>query len=87
MGTYTDLDVPIDTNGLPDHVPVKTPLLLNIGSLKIGKKEFILTNNDCVAIVDKEAAKEQIEQLHAGLISKLTHYSSDYIEKTEASLD
>lgn len=38
LGTYTDFDVPIDTANIPSTIPVDSPLLLNIGSLKIGKK-------------------------------------------------
>lgn len=86
LGTYTDFDVPIDTTNLPPYIATEMPMLLNIGSLKIGNKEFILANNDFVAIVDEVAAKKQIERVQNGLIAKLTHYDTDFIERTEHEL-
>lgn len=88
LGIYTDLDVSLDTNGLPDSISVDAPFLLNIGSLKLlGNQEMILALNELIIVADEEAAKEQIEKLQAGLLSKLKNYSSDYIEQTEAMLD
>lgn len=87
LGSYTDLDVPLDTRVTPKTVSVDSPLLLNIGSLKLlGTKEMLLTLNEYIAVVDEEAAKEQINKVHEGLIKKLTHYSSDYMQKTEVML-
>lgn len=87
LGSYTDLDVPLNTGALPEEVTVDAPLLLNIGSLKLlGTKEMVLTLNEYIAVVDEEKAKKQIEQIHRGLIRKLQHYSSDYIQKTEQML-
>ncbi len=86
LGTYTDFDVPVDTTMLPDRVAVAAPLLLNIGSFRIGKMEMILANNDYVAIVDASAAKPKIEQIQTGIISKLTRYDTDFVEKTAAAL-
>ncbi|KTD06585.1 putative glucosyltransferase Lgt1 [Legionella gratiana] len=85
-GTYTDFDVPINTQNIPSHISVEMPLLLNIGSLKIGKKEFILANNDFVAIVDEVAAKNEIDRVQSGLLAKLTRYDTDFIERTENEL-
>jgi glucosyltransferase Lgt1/2/3 len=87
LGTYTDLDFPIDTTSLPDSLTVDGPILLNIGSLKIRKKELILANNDFVAVVDEAAAKQQIEQVQAGIINKLSRYDTNFIEQSEKDLD
>ncbi len=86
LGTYTDFDVPVDTTALPESLPVYTPLLLNIGSLQLGKKEFILANNDYVAIVDKTAAYPYILKIQRGLIDKLTHYNTDFMVQIEDAL-
>lgn len=85
-GTYTDFDVPVDTTDLPDIVIVETPLLLNLGSLRIKNQELILTNNDYIAVVDPVAAKVEINQVQTGLIQLLSHYSNDFIEKSEQEL-
>lgn len=86
LGTYTDFDFPIDTSHLPALMEVQSPLLLNIGSLKMGKKEFILANNDYVAIVDEVAASEHIMNVQRGIIDKLTCYDTDFMEKTKNDL-
>lgn len=85
-GTYTDFDFPVDTSVLPPTIEVAAPLLLNIGSLKMGKQEFILSNNDYVAIIDPKAAKEQLERVQSGIIEKLTQYDNDFIERTREQL-
>lgn len=85
-GTYTDFDFPVDTSTLPATIEVGAPLLLNIGSLKMGKQEFILSNNDYVAIVDPLAAKKQLERVQNGIIEKLTQYDTDFIERTKEQL-
>lgn len=66
-GTYTDFDFPIDTSALPKFITTEMPILLNIGSLKMGKKEFILANNDFVAIIDAIAAKKKSSGCKADL--------------------
>ncbi|KTD00375.1 hypothetical protein OQJ19_15930 [Fluoribacter gormanii] len=86
-GTYTDFDFPVDTSNLPKMIATEMPILLNIGSLKMGKKEFILSNNDFVAIVDEIAARKNIERVQSGLISRLEHYDTDFIERTESELN
>ncbi|MCW8407564.1 hypothetical protein OQJ13_01070 [Legionella sp. PATHC035] len=86
-GTYTDFDFPIDTTQLPQLIPTEMPILLNIGSLRMGRKEFILANNDFVAIVDALAAQKDIERVQNGLIARLSHYDTDFIERTEAELN
>lgn len=86
-GTYTDFDYPIDTSNLPTTIDVDAPLLLNIGSLKLGKKEFILANNDFIAIVDEHAACKEIEKVQHGILSRLMEYDTDFIERTERALD
>ena len=86
LGSYSDFDYPVDTSILPKFIKVQSPLLLNIGTLKIGQKEFILANNDYIAVVDATAAKADIERVQQGIISRLTQYSTDFIEKTEQEL-
>ncbi|MBN9228155.1 MULTISPECIES: glycosyltransferase family 88 protein [Legionella] len=86
-GTYTDFDFPVDTSQLPNLIPTETPILLNIGSLKMGRKEFILANNDFVAIVDALAAEKSIKRVHGGLIARLSYYDTDFIERTETELN
>ncbi|WP_050805599.1 glycosyltransferase family 88 protein [Legionella drancourtii] len=84
--TYTDFDFPVDTTSLPSTIEIEAPLLLNIGSLRMGKQEFILSNNDYVAVVDPEAAKKQIERIQQGIIDRLKNYDTDFVEKTEEQL-
>lgn len=83
LGTYTDFDVSVDTRKLPPMLLVDTPLLLNIGSLNIKNTEIILSNNDCIAVVDPIAAKGQIEEIQTGFLRILSFYTNDFIEKTE----
>jgi glucosyltransferase Lgt1/2/3 len=83
LGTYSDFDYPIDTSGLPELIDVDAPLLLNIGSLKLGSKEFILANNDFIAVVDEHAATQLINKVHHNLLMKLTHYDNDFNEQVE----
>ncbi|WP_165474994.1 glycosyltransferase family 88 protein [Legionella yabuuchiae] len=86
LGTYTDFDVPVDTSSLPKLVQVDSPLLLNIGSLKLGNNELIISNNDYIAIVDGEAGKEQIEKVQKGILDRLNEYDSDFIESATKKL-
>ncbi|MFJ1267559.1 glycosyltransferase family 88 protein [Legionella lytica] len=83
LGTYSDFDYPIDTSALPELIDVDAPLLLNIGSLKLGSKEFILANNDFIAVVDERAAGRLINKVHKNLLMKLTHYDNDFNEQVE----
>lgn len=85
-GTYTDFDVPVDTSALPDEIEVESPLLLNIGSLKLGNNELIIANNDYIAIVDGIEGKEQIERVQEGILSVLDKYDSDFIENATTKL-
>lgn len=80
LGTYMDFEAQIDTSKLPEQVIVKSPLLLNIGSLKLGEEEFIFLNNDTIAVVDPEAAKQGIEKIQDTMLDVLTRYDSDYID-------
>lgn len=86
LGTYSDFDFPIDTSKLPALMYVMSPLLLNIGSLRLGRQEFILVNNDYIAVVDALAAQEEIKRVQLGIIKILTQYDTDFIEKTEKKL-
>ncbi len=85
-GTYTDFDVPVDTSKLPEQFLVNSPLVMNIGSLKIRNKEVILSNNDYIAVVDPTDALEYIKQVQDGFIKVLSTYDNDFIEKTEHEL-
>nr|WP_133135173.1 glycosyltransferase family 88 protein [Legionella rowbothamii] len=83
LGTYSDFDYPIDTSDFPELIDVDAPLLLNIGSLKLGSKEFILANNDFIAVVDADAATQLVDKVHHNLLMKLTHYDNDFNEQVE----
>lgn len=85
-GAYTDFDVPVDTSKLSEQFLVNSPLVMNIGSLKIRDKEVILSNNDYIAVVDPTGALEYIEQIQDGFIKVLSSYANDFIEKTEHEL-
>ncbi|WED41985.1 glycosyltransferase family 88 protein [Legionella cardiaca] len=84
LGAYTDFDVPVDTTNLPETIVTESPLLLNIGSLRTGSKDIIISNNDYIAVIDSEAAKADIEKIQKGVISVLENYENDFIENTEA---
>jgi glucosyltransferase Lgt1/2/3 len=83
-GTYTDFDVPVNTSSLPRTVDVKAPVLLNIGSLQIRNKEWILANNDYIAVIDPVDGKDAIEKVQDGFIKVLGRYTNDFMERTEA---
>jgi glucosyltransferase Lgt1/2/3 len=83
QGTYSDLDAPVDTHALPDVIEVDSPLLLNMGSLKLfGQKELIYAVNELIAVVDEEGARLYLEKLHKGMIKQLTEFKSDLIDKS-----
>lgn len=83
LGTYSDFDFPIDTSALPNQIKVAVPLLLNIGSLKLGKQEFVFVNNDYVAIVNEAAAREELSRVQQGIIQILTKYHTDFFDQIE----
>jgi glucosyltransferase Lgt1/2/3 len=86
-GSYTDLDVPLDTSSLPPTVSVKAPLLLNIGSLKLlGQNEMVLALNEFIAVADEADAKVMIARVQKAILNKLENYSSDYVDQTEHEL-
>lgn len=87
LGTYLDLDVPLNTSQLPETMRVNSPLLLNIGSLSLfADQEVLIVNNDYIAIVDEAAAKPYIEKIHQALLNKLNDYSADFVDTTEKQL-
>ncbi len=86
LGSYTDFDVPVNTQDLPDVCEVKSPILLNIGSLKIGENELILSNNDFISIVDAKAAEEKIKFVQRNVLKTLRQYHTDFIESATAQL-
>ncbi len=89
LGSYTDLDVPLNTKGFPKRVDLEVPLLLNIGSLKLlGNMEMLIVLNEYIALADgqEEVAQQDIERVQAGIADKLENYYSDYIEETEHAL-
>lgn len=66
LGTYTDFDVTIETEGLPQIIPLQQPLLLHISShskQKDDTNEFISVNNDCLLIADEIAALPLISKI------------------------
>lgn len=68
LGSYSDLDVLIDTQGFPEFVEVDQPLLLNIGSLQQFGLEFSAINNDLIAIADLKAALPDIRKIQQEII-------------------
>ena len=68
---------------LPEFVEVDSPLLLNIGSLGIGRREMVIALNEYIAVPDEAAAKTQIDKVQKGILKKLKSYDTDYIEKTK----
>jgi glucosyltransferase Lgt1/2/3 len=87
IGSYSDLDLPINAHLLPELIEVDAPLLLNLGSLKFfGRKEMIFSNNDYIGVVDAEEARYQIEEIQKAILAKLEHYNSDFIQLTTRAL-
>ena len=86
LGTYTDFDVPVDTSALPAKLDVESPLLLNIGSLKLGSNELVLSNNDYISIVDEDASKAQLTKIQQGILAVLEDYSTDFVESSTRKL-
>ncbi len=78
LGTYSDLDVLIDSKNLPSVIQVKSPLLLNIGSISQLGVESPSVNNDILAVVDNEAALLRIQQ-----IQRTIHEGCRYYEQGE----
>lgn len=48
----------------------------------LGRKELIYSVNELIAVIDEEAAKPYIQKIHKGMISQLTNFRSDIIEKS-----
>ncbi|KTD38521.1 putative glucosyltransferase Lgt1 [Legionella nautarum] len=64
LGTYTDFDVPVDTRNLPPTMMVERPFLFNLGSIIVNNDiESPVPNNDTIAVVDSEAAFEDIQKI------------------------
>lgn len=77
LGTYSDFDVIIDTNGVPDTIATEKPLLFNLRSYNVTEhlspvKEADTTkiplhcvdiNNDVISVVDKVAALPIIKNI------------------------
>jgi len=73
LGTYTDFDVEVDTKEIPAMIEIKSPLLLNLGSVSIpGAANILSFNNDVISIVDGIAAKEQIEKVQQSILDAYT---------------
>ncbi|WP_367608133.1 glycosyltransferase family 88 protein [Legionella sp. W05-934-2] len=84
LASYTDLDDPLDTNNFSTNVLVEAPIIINVGTLKLfGSQEMIIALNEYIAVVDEQAARPLIEKVQKGMLSKLQHLDSDYVEKTE----
>lgn len=71
LGTYSDFDIIIDTQKLPQTIAVKESILLNIGSITQSllflNFEALLLNNDIIAVVDPEAATPIINKIQASI--------------------
>jgi hypothetical protein len=70
LGTYSDFDVEINTAGLAAKVNVSSNLLFNFGSVRYISYEHLSFNNDVIAVVDPDAAFEQIKQIQQAIFSK-----------------
>ena len=66
LGIYADFDVAISTKQCGDVISIPKPILLNIGSLCIDgapkKIEFIILNNDVLAILGNDAVTQKLVQ-------------------------
>lgn len=67
LGTYTDLDVTVDTNKLPPVIEVEESLLVNIGSIALDflgtNYESLCVTNDILAVIDSKAALPRIKKI------------------------
>ena len=77
LGTYSDFDVIIDTNGVPDTITTEKPLLFNLRSYNVTDHLFSLKktnttkiplhcvdiNNDVISVVDPVAALPIIKKI------------------------
>lgn len=70
LGTYSDLDVDINTARLPSLKVLRSPLLLNIGSgpSSVPTHEILIYRNDIISIVNPLAASKDIERVQTMLI-------------------
>ena len=63
IGIYSDMDVLIDTNHLPEVIKVDKPILFNLGSQKFFGIDYPVINNDILVVVDPIAALPQIQKI------------------------
>lgn len=67
LGTYSDFDVNIKTKDLPDYIPVKSDILLNIGSHQLfAQNELIDVCNDIISITSPDS--EKIKKIQKAII-------------------
>lgn len=85
LGTYSDFDFPVNTNNLPEEIPIEAPIIMNIGSLSIQNKCFVLLNNDYIAYINEDA-KDMIVKIQQALIKNLKKYDNNFIEKTKKQI-
>lgn len=83
LGTYSDFDYPIDTNHLPETIEVDAPILINLGSFGIGNKQIVISNNDFIAVVNKEIGAKKIDDIQKALLEALRNYKSNFIPELE----
>lgn len=77
LGTYSDMDVLIDASRLPRVIDVSRPLLFNFGSLNSCDTEYLVVNNDIVAVVDPVSAGPLIKKIQKAIHNGCRHYSVD----------
>ncbi len=87
LGTYTDFDVTVNTQDLPPEITVEAPMLFSLGSLPAPDygAESLFLNNDIFAVVDPEAAKDQIEKMQKTLCESFLDKNNPY-EKVQKKM-
>ncbi|MDP1603571.1 MAG: glycosyltransferase family 88 protein [Legionella sp.] len=98
LGVYSDLDVRVKTQELPQIITVNAPVLLKIGSIKIpiaglsqDNLECIALNNDTVAVVgNDELTKDIISRIQRriyDIYQKPTHFTANYEQLVEDTIN
>lgn len=90
LGTYTDCDVVVNTRDLPPTVEVKKPLLLSLGSHTLpvdfnSPLEQAFVNNNMIAVVDSNAALEEISRIQTMIIESCSRQNEDITQTAMAA--
>jgi len=80
LGVYSDFDVTINTNGLPETISVAAPILMKLGSLQLpiagltqNDLETIALNNDSIAVVgDDPETYRKIKNIQRAMVQAYT---------------